>query len=76
MYMFEEMIDLGLKENQKFPTKAHKKVAQTIAICNSSVVNRNLLTEIVQSILLVPKNRIKKITMDQLIDEFNCPNVW
>ena len=75
MYYFDEMIDLGLKENQKFPTEAHKTVAQTIALRNPQVTNKGLLTEIVQSVLSVPESRIKKITLEQLFDEFNCPKV-
>jgi len=75
MYVFPTMINLGLEENQLFPTGAHKHVASRIALRNSNVTNRDTLTEIVQAVLRVPTDRIKEVTLRQLIDEFNCPDV-
>jgi len=75
MYLVENMIELGLLEGQKFPTKAHKKVAQAIALCNPNVRNRDTLTDIVQAVLKVPTAKIKTIPYEKLVDKYGCPHV-
>jgi len=76
MYAFPEMIDMGLQEGQKWTSSAHKQVASSIGLCNSNVTTRDCLTDIVQSILKVPQERIKLITIRELYNEFGCPQVW
>jgi hypothetical protein len=71
MYIFDDMIDLGLLENQKWPTRAHRKIAQTVLLCNPLVKTRDALINGTQRILKVPKKRIKKLTLDELIREFD-----
>ena len=76
MYAMPEMINLGLKKDQKFPTETHKQVAQNIAIGNPSVFKRELLEEIVEAVCRVPEKYISTITMDQMVDAFGCPDVF
>jgi len=75
MYGFPEMIDMGLNEGEKFPSKAHRAVAQIIAIGNANVHTRDMLTEVVSAINRVPKKLIKKVTYDDLVDQFQMPDV-
>lgn len=76
MYILESMIDLGLKENQTFPSEDHKAVAMTLGLCNPHVKTRSTLTDIVQAVCKVPAERIKTITLDEIVNEFDCPNVF
>lgn len=76
MYIMESMIDLGLKENQTFPSEEHKAVAMTLGLCNPHVKTRDCLTSIVQAVCEVPIERIKTITLEEMIKEFDCPNVF
>jgi hypothetical protein len=76
MYCLESMIDLGLKNGQTFPSEEHKDVAMTLGLCNPRVTDRTTLTEIVQAVCKVPAERIKTITLDEIIKEFDCPNCF
>ena len=76
MYIFPELINLGLKDGQEFPSDDHKKVAMSVGLQNASVTNRDILTEIVQAVVKVPSERIRKVTLDDLANEFGCPRVW
>ncbi len=76
MYAFPEMINIGLKEGQEFPSEDHKTVAQNIGLCNSNVHDATTLTEIVQSVIRVPADRIRTVTILELFEEFDCPEVW
>lgn len=73
MYAFDEMIELGLKEGQSWPNDAYRKVAVTIGLCNPRVDDRDKLIEICQAILQVPEDRIKLVTLEDLIFEFKVP---
>jgi len=76
MYCLESMIDLGLKKGQIFPSEEHKAVAMTLGLCNPHVTNRTTLIEIVQAVCNVPTERIKIVTLDEMIKEFDCPNCF
>ena len=70
MYLISEMIDLGLKDGQNWPTNsAYRIVAQNVLLCNANIVTRSALIEGVQRILNIPENRIKTITFLEL-EEF------
>ena len=71
MYGFSDMIELGLLEGQEWPSNAHKIVATNLGICNPRLTCCGDLVELVGSILKVPKDRIKSVTTEELIDEFN-----
>ena len=75
MYIFPEMIDLGLKQNQSWPTKAHKTVAITLAICNPNVYNKDTLMDVVASVLKVPEDRIKEVTYEELRTKYDLPAI-
>lgn len=75
MYLIPEMIDIGLDNGQKFPSEAHKRVAEALAIGNPMVKDAETMTQIVQSVIKVPKNRIKTVTYDELRQEFDLPVV-
>lgn len=72
MYAFPEMIELTGRE---FPTPAHKQVAQRIAICNPNVFQADVLAAVVDAINAVPNKRIKGVTYDELVNDFNMPDV-
>lgn len=76
MYAFPDMINIGLKEGQEFPSDDHRQVAQNIGLCNRNVFDADTLTEIVQSVIKVPADRIRTVTLIELCDEFDCPRVW
>ena len=76
MYIFPEMINMGLNKGQDWPSPEHKQVASALGLENSYVTTRDTLTEIVQSVLRVPADRIKLVTADDLATEFRCPVVW
>lgn len=61
MYIMESMIEMGLRDGQKWPTKAHRQVACNLALCNPVVTNRDTLTEIVQKVCKIPKAEIKTL---------------
>ena len=73
MYAFPEMIDMGLKEGQQWPSEIHRAVAQNLALYNPDVRTRDHLTDIVQKIITVPMDRIKMLTLAQARDEFQVP---
>lgn len=75
MYMLPEMIDMGLQEGQEWPSDAHKVVAQNVALCNSRVTTRDILTEVCQAIIAIPESDIKTVTWIQLVDKYNVPFV-
>jgi S-adenosylmethionine/arginine decarboxylase-like enzyme len=66
MYMIDDMIDMGLEDGQKWPTKAHRAVAQNLALCNPMITTRDALTEIVQKVCSIPKTEIKKVKFTDL----------
>lgn len=70
MYLFEDMIDLGLKDGQKFPTKSHRDVAIALCIGNRSIKSRDDLREVVQNIIKMSKKDVENKTYeDFLYDE-------
>lgn len=73
MYIYEGMIDMGLLESQKWPSKAHRVVASNIALCNSRVTTRDSLTEIVQRVIAIPNDKIKKVTVTDLAKDWHVP---
>lgn len=66
MYMFEEMIDMGLKLRQKWPTPAHRVVAVNIAICNPLIFTRTAFNDVVQKVCKIPKSKIKTVTLAEM----------
>jgi hypothetical protein len=61
MYLIESMIDMGLKDGQKWPSPAHRRVACTLAIGNPMIRTRDELAEIVQKVCKIPKTQIRKV---------------
>lgn len=66
MYMLEEMVEMGLKEKQKWPSPAHRVVAANLAICNPLVTTRDKLSFVVQKVCAIPKDKIKTVTIAEL----------
>ena len=75
MYIIPEMIDMGLEEGQEFPSKAHKAVAEIIALCNPNVFQRDVLTAVVQAVCKVPMEEIVTVKYPTLVDRYGCPDV-
>jgi len=68
MYVFPEMIDMGLDEGQEWPNEIYKMVAQSILLCNPMITSRDDLTNGVQKVLLIPDDKIREITFADLPD--------
>lgn len=66
MYMLNDMIDMGLKDRQKWPSDAHRVVAQNIALCNPQITTRDALTQVVQKVCKIPKSKIKTVTLAEM----------
>lgn len=66
MYMLPDMIEMGLRPDQNWPTAAHKKVAQRLALCNPLIKTRDDLTEVVQKVIAIPRSQIKKVEFKDL----------
>ena len=68
MYIFDEMIDMGLRKGQGWPTDAHRVVAMNLALCNPLITTRDKLTDVVQKVRKIPKTKIKSVTLADLPD--------
>lgn len=66
MYVFDEFIDLGLKEGEEWSSEDHRIVAQKILLCNPKINNRSLLVEGVSIINQIPSDQIKQVTVENL----------
>lgn len=73
MYIFPEMIQLGLSDGQRWPSPAHKKVAQTVCLCNPRVRSRDTLQNMVEKINAIPKDKIKLVTLGDLARVYKVP---
>ena len=63
MYAFPEMLEMT---GQKWPSKAHQKVAETVLICNRQYHTMTALMEGARIIAEIPKDKIKKVTAGDL----------
>lgn len=75
MYMIPNMIDMGLKEGEEWPTQVHKEVAMSVLLCNPSINTKDKLTEGVSKILKIPNDVIKTVTINDLPKYGFCLNV-
>jgi len=75
MYCFKEMIAMGPQEWSN-PFTRTREGAATIAIGNPFVTSKDAMIDIVQSVLKVPSDRIKLVTLMSLLMSFGCPVVW
>jgi hypothetical protein len=73
MYIFPDMIDMGLKDGQKWPSEEHKTVAQALLLCNSQVFERDILTEGVQWVMRFSEEKLKTLTMQDVIADDTRP---
>jgi hypothetical protein len=67
MYAMPGMEDIGLKKGQEWPTEAHRDVAQKLCLCNQNIFTAEVLQQVVQAIIKVPNDKIKQITLEQLV---------
>jgi len=67
MYLFEEMMDMGLKDGE-WTTPDHRIVAINACIGNPVVKTMDDLVDNVRIINSVPAGQIKEITGNQLIE--------
>lgn len=68
MYIFNEMIDLGLNKKSKWTSKAHRVVAQQVLLSNPRITSCQLMIDNVSIINAIPKDQIKKVTLHDLFD--------
>lgn len=73
MYIMPEMIELGLEEGQKWPNETYKIVAQSVGLCNPHIATRGKLMDVVQAILKIPQDKIKIVTLADLMSQFKVP---
>jgi len=66
MYGFDSMIDIGMPKRSKWKSEAHREVAITVCICNPHVHDSTTLASNVRIINKIPKNKIEKVTWDQI----------
>ena len=71
MYIFEEMIEMGLEEGQEWPSEIHRIIAVEVCIQNPRVNSCEILVENVRIINQIPVSDIKKVTYTRLI-ELGC----
>ena len=77
MYMLPDMIDLGFQhdEEPKWTSEDHKTVAMNVCLCNPRVTTRDSLIDMVAKINKIPQERIRTVTLNDLRDEFEVPNL-
>ncbi len=68
------MIDRGIKGEWKSPE--HRTVAINLAICNPKVNSMNKLIEVCTAINNIPHNRIKLVTLEDCITEYQIPYLY
>jgi hypothetical protein len=66
MYVFDDMIDMGLIEGKSWPSPAHRKVAQNVLLRNPMVTSRTLLQEYVDIICNLTEEAINEVTVNDL----------
>ncbi len=66
MYLFEDMVDMALPKDIKWPTKYHRKVAINLLIANPSVTTLNAIQNGVLNVLSISKGQIESINLDEL----------
>lgn len=66
MYLLPDMVDMGLGDGQKWPTKAHRVVAQNLLLGNPLIRCRDQLNEGVQKVIAIPASRIETLTVADL----------
>jgi hypothetical protein len=66
MYLIDDMIEMGLKDGQKWPTKAHRNVAINLALGNPLICTRDALTGVVQKVCAIPEKDIKTLRWTDL----------
>ena len=72
MYMFPEMIDMGLQENQDWPSSSHRIVAQKLLLCNPRVFTRQALMDYCSIINKLTKEEVEKLTIEEAV-KFGIP---
>lgn len=68
MYVFENMIEIGMGKGKKWPSGAHKKVAINALLCNPRITSAEILKRNIEIINKIPKERIKKVTRAELFE--------
>lgn len=71
MYIFPEMIDLGLPDDGslEFPSEDHRAVAQALALGNPNVTTRDQLAFIVREVCNIPVEKIRTVCPRDLSTE-------
>jgi hypothetical protein len=76
MYLFDYMIDYGLPAGQDWPSPAHRQVAVNALPGNPLIDSMDKLQLAVRAVCAVPADRIKAVTMRNLVEEFGAPALW
>lgn len=71
MYIFPEMIEMGLKEGEKWSSEDHREVAMTVCLCNPLITSRDDLQHNVGIINSISQENIRTVTGADLI-ELGC----
>lgn len=71
MYIFEDMIEMGLEEGQEWSSEIHRIIAVEVCIQNPRITSLELLINNVRIINSIPVNEIRKVTFTNL-SELGC----
>jgi hypothetical protein len=67
MYILEDFLD-DAKGEEKWTSDAHRQVAAAVCLCNPNIFTWGTLTHNVEIINAIPKDKIKKVTAQDLED--------
>jgi hypothetical protein len=73
MYIIPETVDVGLLNDQDWPSPEHRQVAQNFALCNSNVNTIDKMIAICQAIIKIPQEKIRTITVAECREVYAVP---
>ena len=75
MYILPHMIEIGLKDGEKFNSEDHRFVAVSFGIANPQVTTKDQLINIVQAVQRVPQDKIREVSMVDLCEKYGMQRV-
>lgn len=73
MYLLPDMIDMGLKDGERFKSEDHRTVCINIVIGRPGLDHLDQMVDVVSAVNAIPTNRIKTVTLEDCKKEFNVP---
>lgn len=66
MYLFDDMVDMGLPDGVRWPSEMHRMAAQNLLIANPSIENMDDLKKGVLNIINIPGKTLETLTIEDL----------